>query len=243
MHIQQQAELIGRKGQSGPQWSRRQAAMIGRAMVAAGLCLAASGASASFITVDNVSPTESSIGVVASNNFGSQLAAQGVTTYTLGSSLAVSAHGTVDFYYVGKEAGYRNVFSANGGALSYNTGFTPTFQNYFGSPISIGSMDVAAGSVLGFGFCAYNGRNSLVGCLTNAQNDARGINSFQSIALNVTETVAWILWDDSGAGPDDNHDDMLIRAVFRPRAVSEPGTLALVGLGLLGVGFARRLRK
>lgn len=217
--------------------------MIRKCLVATGLLLAASAANASFITVDNVSPTESGIGVVSSNNFRSALAGQGVTTYTLGSSLGVSADGTVDFYYYGKEAGYRNVFSANGGALTYNTGFSPTFQNYFGSPISIGSMDVGAGSVLGFGFCAYSGNNSLVGCLTNAQNDVRGINSFQSIALNVTDSVAWILWDDSGAGPDDNHDDMLIRAVFRPRAVSEPGTLALIGLGLLGVGFARHVRK
>ena len=217
--------------------------MIRKCMVAAGLALAASGASASFITVDGVSPTESTIGVVSNNNFGSQLAGQGVTTYTMGASLGVSADGTVDFYYYGKEAGYRNVFSEDDGDLTYNTGFSPTFQNYFGSPIAIGSMDVGAGSVLDFGFCAYNGSNRLVGCLTNAQNDARGINSFQSIALNVTDSVAWILWDDSGAGPDDNHDDMLIRAVFRPRAVSEPGTLALIGLGLLGVGLARRGRK
>lgn len=213
--------------------------MIRRAAIAAALLVASTGAQASFITVDLVRPSESSIAVVGNNNFLGQLAAQGVTTYLLGSSLGVSADGHVDFYYYGKEAGYRNVFSADG--LSYDTGVTPTFQNYFSAPISIGSVQVTAGSILDFGFCGYNG-NSLVGCLSNAQNDSMGINSFQSIALNVTDSVAWILWDDSGAGPDDNHDDMLIRAVFRPRAVSEPGTLALVGLGLLGLGFARRVR-
>ena len=216
--------------------------MIRRAAIAAALLVASTGAQASFITVDLVRPSESDIGVVSNNNFLGQLAAQGVTTYLLGSSLGVAVDGYVDFFYYGKEAGYRNVFSAGGGSLSYDTGFSPTFQNYFSAPRSIGTLEVTAGSVLDFGFCAYNGSNRLVGCLTNAQNDSMGINSFQSIALNVTDSVAWILWDDSGAGPDDNHDDMLIRAVFRPRAVSEPGTLALVGLGLLGLGFARRVR-
>lgn len=216
--------------------------MYRRVAITAALLLTASAANATFVSVDNVAPTESSIGVVANNNFLAQLAAQGVTTYSLGSSLGVSADGWVDFYYYGKEAGYRNVFIADSGNLTYNTGVNPTYQNYFGSPISIGSMEVFGGTKLDFGFCAFSGYLP-VGCLSNAQNDARGLNSVQSIALAISNLSTWILWDDSGAGPDDNHDDMIVRAIFRPRSVSEPGTLALVGLGLIALGFARRLRR
>src|SRR5688572_17639853 len=204
----------------------------------AALLGAATAAHASFIEIDEHRPDDRTIDIVASNNFRHTLAGLGITEYTLGASLGTSGAGSVTYYYYGKEAGYRNDFWAEG--LSYSTGFNPTYQNRFSNPYQIGTVDVGGG-LLDFGFCAYSGTSSLVGCLSNEQNDGRGLYSWQSIAMSIIGNSAWLFWDDSGAGPDDNHDDMIIRAVFTPATtVPEPGTLALFGFGLLGLGFARR---
>ena len=73
-----------------------------------------------------------------------------------------------------------------------------------------------------------------VSCLTNSANDAAQIGSYQSIGMCLTNggNTAWLLWDDSGANMDDNHDDLIVRLTYR--SVPEPGTLALLGLGLVG---------
>lgn len=205
---------------------------------AAALLGAATAAQASFIEYDNVKPWKSTIDIVPSNDFRGTFAGLGITQYTLGASLGTDAAGTMTYYYYGKEAGYRNDFWAGG--LSHSSGYSPTSQSLFDTPYEIGSLNVGPG-LLNFGFCAYSGPSALVGCLDNGTNDARGLYSFQSIAYSIVGNSVWLFWDDSGAGPDDNHDDMLIRAVFRPSTnVPEPAMLTLFGLGLLGIGLARR---
>jgi hypothetical protein len=47
--------------------------------------------------------------------------------------------------------------------------------------------------------------------------------------------------DDGGAGPNDNHDDLVVSVSAVP-AVPEPGTLAVFGAALAGLGLLRRRR-
>lgn len=52
----------------------------------------------------------------------------------------------------------------------------------------------------------------------------------------------YLLLDDGGAGPDDNHDDWVgkVYANHISTDVPEPGTIALLAIGLAGIGLVRR---
>ena len=168
------------------------------------------------------------------NNFGSQLATAGVSNYNLGTSLAVSGPGTVSYSLWGKEAGYTNQFRVAGSPVFSTAGLPSSSWNQWAST---GDYAVSSG-LLNFSFCVIAGGS---GCVSNAGNQSTGYASYQSIGIKIVDAdTAWLLWDDSGAGPDDNHDDMVVRVKYT--SVPEPATSLLFGIGLLGIGLGMRKR-
>lgn len=148
--------------------------------------------------------------------------------YDIGGNLYATALVDITFTYLGHEAGYNNDFNAYGGNLnnkSHSVGASYTVNN------------VAAG-LLDFNFYS----NNVSAGIANGSNE--GFTSFQSFATILDYTYngvfydAIILFDDSGAGPDDNHDDHIIG--IRVASVSEPGTISLLAIGIICLVATRR---
>ncbi|MGR5133843.1 PEP-CTERM sorting domain-containing protein [Vibrio alfacsensis] len=147
---------------------------------------------------------------------------------------------TINFKYIGQESGFDNEvykFIMGGSTILDES----PLINDPGQDIV---FDHSSGEAVEFGFRRDDGVNPA----DNGTNDESEPNFFfgfvGSDAQNLDYSVAYLFYNDSGAGDDADYDDYIVALTNgdgRPWVlIPEPSSLAVFGLGLLGAGFLRR---
>lgn len=188
---------------------------------------------------------------IVDNKFNTELTGLGFSQMSSGAQLRVDQDGFVDFYYIGAESGFNNSFTGQGAGLSGNNkGFLSEhneafdFSGYAGFTIAVSANDILDFSFTSDDATALTPVDNLHG--TNLQGlgiyfDSSNADPLQQIVLG---------YDDQTMDDDNDFEDMLVRADFRPglpgpgadiASVPLPPAVWLFGTGLAALGgLARR---
>jgi hypothetical protein len=197
------------------------------------------------------------------NDFSSQIATELGTTATdvdiYKGSLRATAAGTVSFYVIASESGFRNGFQigsnpASPSASWVEPGAGSSNDKAWGStPVLVGTLNVAQGdyldSLIRFTTEGGAGPNPVPAGNFSLPSGQFGIFLKKGTAgLDFNSLLFG--FDDNGANLDDNHDDLIIRADFQASplvaAVPEPASLVVWGAllsGAAGVAVVRNRRR
>jgi hypothetical protein len=154
-----------------------------------------------------------------------------------GQMVALSAV-TLTFTFIGYEASWVDNFLVNGVQVFQNT--TSTVGDTYVVTVGAGVLD--------FGFDTnVNGGGVSVSNLNPPPNSSDFVDMFYGRCDKSGASTAdvgqsfCISPDDGGLGPDDNHDDLVVKVSAVP-AVPEPASIAIFGAAIAGLGLLRRRR-